>query len=174
MFAGLTNADILNTNTEYTLTFNSGAILQPFESTIFNGLRERSLEATILKVSRSFGSGRYAVTIQPSTEHNLQYWIDSFTAMLYDMGYKKATYQTVDVGKTSSQTGGVKQVVKETVDATAGMAGDTILSLIKNLWLPLTLIAGVYLGGMYIKGKAGAVVHSNPKRRKYVRRNKRR
>lgn len=166
MFAGtLTNTDTLNTNTEYTITFNSGAILEPFESTILNGLRERMLEGSILKVSRSLGSGRFAITMKPSVEHNLQYWIENFKAMFYDMGYKRATYQTVDVGATSSQTGGVKQVVKETAEATSGMLGDTITTLIKNLWLPIALVGGIYLGGQYLQGKGRATL-SNPKRRR--------
>jgi len=177
MFAdfGITNTDNLDTDTQYTFTYDAAykalgfVPWQSSETTVQKDLQDRMMEGTILGVNRGFASGRYAITFQPTTNHNLQYWLDSFAAIFNDAGYK-STFVTVEAGKTSSKPGGVQQVASDTAHAVANVAGDTVGALFTRLWPYLLGIAVVGAGYVYVYGKAGRAFKSNPRRMKAKRR----
>ena len=162
--ADITNDTMLVAGNEYTITYSSGALFQPSESTVLNGVRERFLEGTITKVVRPLFSGRYAITFIPSISHPLSYWLETLTAIWGDMGYLDAAYVSTDAGPVSTQGGGAAQasveVIKKTGDvaskavgAVAEGAGKAVGAAFKGVssGLGMPLMLGIIgIGGLYL------------------------
>jgi hypothetical protein len=170
-FGFMTNDSILQSNREWTITFNSGAWFQPNEDTVLEGLRQRMLDGTVLRARRPLFSGRFAITFVPNNSQPLSYWIDAITAMWYDMGYKDAKYVTIDSGVESSQGGGASEVLTDTGEAVGKTVGKTVQSLtgglLSGLGAPI-VIGIVLIGGAYVYSSFKGVTsfRTNPKRRR--------
>lgn len=177
---GITNEETLYFNSQYVFTFEASYKIfgfipgwQSSEVTVKKDLQERLQDATIISVNRGFGSGRYVIVMRPHYSYQLQYWLDVFDAIWRDAGYK-SEFVTIEQGETSSQPGGLQEVVHDTVSSVAVISSDALGTLVKNLWPYLLGIAVLGAGYIYIYGKAGSTIKSNPCHKKRVISKKRR
>ncbi len=111
----------------YTVTFNTGKFINlQSEDDAKREMSNRFLEGDIVSVKRKAISGRYIISFVPSVSHEFSYWLDTFYAILYDMGFPDAVYVTSEGGAESSQPGGLPQITSASVKIVSNAASDSL------------------------------------------------
>ena len=142
--------DIMSPGTSYTFTYSPtfwDNIKHPLDVDSPSAIQAGLVVAmgnygmnTITGVSRGLFANTWAIIVVPDMQTNVQNWLDAFAAAFSDMGYSPSFVQA-ETGTSSSQPGGLQQVVSEAASGIGSTIAGTTGSLLKPM-LPYLLIGG--------------------------------
>lgn len=156
------SAPKLEPGNEYTVTLQFSGTLMPNESTIQQILSTAyASQLVIVKVNRTLFSNRFAITFKPSAQLGLNSTVNNFITALRSKGYE-STLTQIETGAVSTQPGGVKQAVTETVQDISSTAAGAATAALKP-WIPYLLLGGALVVGYFWLSAGGMETVVRPK-----------
>jgi hypothetical protein len=152
----MNDSDILRSGQTFTFTYDSGAFFNfDSDTEVLNFLASyMSAFGTVQKVTRPLFSGRYVITVASSSNYTLYDWKNGLDAAFDANGFNDNAFVAVEGGTSSSEGGGISQIITDTAGGIATTTADTIGAVIKPLAPYLLAALAVSIVFISVYGKA--------------------